>query len=247
MDPPTHQQADQRRSVYLFAQVNDQTLDSNGTWIVYDDDGITPLYSQTFTDKDGNPRPSGAEYDIGAYEVDGAPTPTPQEIDVYPGDNIQENINAANNGDVIILHEGTYYETINFSGKSITIRSTNPENPAVVASTIIDGEQAGSVVTFNNGEGSDSLLCGIKVQKGDGDFGGGIYCNSSSPTIAKCIITENSSNWGAGICCEYSSSPLIANCTINENSSGNGGGVYYFNSSLSRLIDCTIINNSGSY
>lgn len=171
------------------------------------------------------------------------------EIDVYPGNSIQEVINNPNitSGDVIIVHGGMYHETITFLGKAITVRSTDPNNFDMVANTIIDGNQAGVVVTFSKGEGSDSLLCGIKVQNGHGDFGGGIYCNSSSPTIAKCIITENSGNWGAGICCEYSSSPLIANCTINKNSSGNGGGVYYFNSSFSRLIDCNIIDNSGSW
>jgi len=196
------------------------------------------------------------------------------EIDVYPGNSIQEVINNPNitMGDVIIVHEGIYYENITFLGKAITVRSIDPNNFDVVANTIIDGNQAGSVVTFSDGEGSDSLLCGLKVQNGHGDFGGGIYCNSSSPsivkclitcnsgdfgggvycnfsspTIAECIITENFSNWGAGICCEYSSSPLIANCTINKNSSDNGGGVYYFNSSLSRIVDCTIIDNSGSW
>ncbi len=177
------------------------------------------------------------------------PLVTAVEIDVYPGNSIQEVINNPNitMGDVIIVHEGIYYENITFLGKAITVRSIDPNNFDMVANTIIDGNQAGIVVTFSDGEGSDSLLSGLKVRNGHDNFGGGIYCNSSSPTIAKCIITENFSNWGAGICCEYSSSPLIANCTITKNSSDNGGGVYYFNSSLSRLIDCTIIDNSGSW
>ncbi|GAI61123.1 unnamed protein product, partial [marine sediment metagenome] len=35
----------------------------------------------------------------------------------------------------------TYYENINFLGKAITVRSTDPNDPNVVAATIIDGNQ----------------------------------------------------------------------------------------------------------
>ena len=61
-------------------------------------------------DIDGNPRPLGAAYDMGAYEYDGPPPPAPSVVDVYPGDSIQATINAAYAGDVIIVHEGTYSE-----------------------------------------------------------------------------------------------------------------------------------------
>ena len=38
----------------LKMTVNKQTLDSDGVLTIYDDDGITTLYTQTVTDKDGN-------------------------------------------------------------------------------------------------------------------------------------------------------------------------------------------------
>jgi len=157
---------------------------------------------------------------------------------------IQGAINAAANGDVIIVEQGTYVENINFSGKAIIIRSANPNDPNVVATTIIDGGKSGSVVTFDTGEGNDSILQGITVRNGQADNGGGIYCNVSSPTISNCLINGNATNppaqpppprerppgpqppppppepdtgFGGGIFCKQST-PTITNCTIVNNS-----------------------------
>ncbi len=59
---------------------------------------------------------------------------------------IQAAINAASNGDTVLVSPATYYENINFNGKAITVASTNGP-----ATTIIDGGQAGAVVTFSGG------------------------------------------------------------------------------------------------
>ncbi len=66
-----------------------------------------------------------------------------------PGDQptIQAGILAAVNGDVVIVAQGEYFETINFAGRAITLRSTDPNDPVVVMNTIIDGGGVGSVVT----------------------------------------------------------------------------------------------------
>ncbi len=44
---------------------------------------------------------------------------------------IEKGITAAVNGDVVIVAQGEYFESINFDGKAITVRSTVPANPAV--------------------------------------------------------------------------------------------------------------------
>ena len=90
-----------------------------------------------------------------------------QNISVSPGESIQAAIDDVTtvDGDVIIVDPGTYTENINFMGKAITIESTDPGDPDVVAATIIDGGQAGSVVTFATGEGNDSIIRGLTIRR----------------------------------------------------------------------------------
>ena len=172
------------------------------------------------------------------------------------GKKIQDTIEDPNvlDGDSIILHPGIYYETIDFWGKAITLRSTEPNDPNVVAATIIDGGQAGTVVTFEEGEDPNSVLSGITIRNGnnsDSDsYGGGIYCIESSPVITNCIITENiAESYGGGIYCS-DSSPIIVNCIIKGNTAEyigydyrGGGGIYFIYSSPD-IINCTINGNS---
>jgi hypothetical protein len=118
---------------------------------------------------------------------------------------IQDAIGASLGGDTIIVRQGTYLENIDFKGKAITVKSN--DGPDV---TIIDGGQPanpdfGSVVTFQNGEGPDSVLEGFKLTNGSGNLigvyvrGGGICCvNSSSPTIMNNIIIGNSGDLQGG-------------------------------------------------
>src|SRR5258707_15677186 len=60
---------------------------------------------------------------------------------------IQSAMNAANNGDTVLVGPGTYVENINFNGKAITV--TSFDGPST---TIIDGNHNGTVVTFNQSE-----------------------------------------------------------------------------------------------
>src|SRR6516225_56407 len=95
---------------------------------------------------------------------------------------IQGAISAASNGDTVQVAAGTYVENLNFLGKAITV--TSDQGPDV---TIIDGNQAGSVVTFASGEGLQSVLNGFTVRNGNAASsaldGGGIRIANSSPTI----------------------------------------------------------------
>ena len=61
---------------------------------------------------------------------------------------IQDAIDVAQTGDTVLVAPGTYLENINFSGKNITVKSSNGNKV-----TIIDGGHNTSVVTFDSGEG----------------------------------------------------------------------------------------------
>ena len=99
---------------------------------------------------------------------------------------IQEAIDAALDGDAVLVAPGTYIENIDFKGKAITVESD--QGPEI---TIIDGNDSGSVVWFHSGEGQDSILNGFTISNGsDSDFGGGgIHCGSNcSPIVINNII-----------------------------------------------------------
>jgi hypothetical protein len=162
----------------------------------------------------------------------------------YP--TIQSAINAAENGDVIIVSSGTYYENINFKGKKIVLRGTDLNDLAIVAATVIDANGSGSVVTFANGESSQAKITGFTITGGYGTFndslgedlywGGGIYCSGASPTIEGNVITGNNgpadmvdgelvnAGYGGAIGC-IQASPTITRNIIRGNSALACGGI----------------------
>ena len=81
------------------------------------------------------------------------PTPTLEPGLYVPADyaTIQAAIDAAVDGDVIIVFPGTYSENIDCTGKNITVRSTYPEKHDEVATTIIEDEGSESAVICRNG------------------------------------------------------------------------------------------------
>ncbi len=180
---------------------------------------------------------------------------------------IQEAIEAAENGNEIVVLPGTYNEIINFKGKEIIVRSENPEDPETVAATIIDGGELGSVVTFNSGENSKAILKGFTITGGSGTvyniehhedgetsqmqgiFGGGILIwNGSSPTIASnYIIGNNVEGYGGGIAIWSNSSPLIKDNTITGNISLIGGGIAIGSKSSPDIENNDIVYNQSVY
>ena len=110
---------------------------------------------------------------------------------------IQAAIAAAGPGDTIIVCPGTYVENIVFDDKNITVRSTEPSDPAIVSATIIDGGGVGHVVLFEGGD--KSALEGFTIRSGySGNQGGGIFIYNSNPTITDNTITGNTAEGGGG-------------------------------------------------
>ncbi len=141
---------------------------------------------------------------------------------------IQQGINAASNGDTVVVAEGTYVENIKFNGKNVVLTSANPLDPNVVANTIIDGNQAGSVVTFAGSENETCVLRGFTIRNGKAENGGGILGRASGDVSSKALIennliTGNSADDGGGICNCWGT---VRNNTITRNSAYSGGGLY---------------------
>ena len=122
---------------------------------------------------------------------------------------IQEAIDDAATDDVIKIFEGVY-TNIDFNGKAITVQSTNPEDPGVVADTILQGYAI--IVQFVNDEGPSSVLSGLTIENGNPGIKCGDGTKTGNPTIRKCVIKENN----CGIEC-YGSAPKIINNIICDN------------------------------
>jgi formylglycine-generating enzyme required for sulfatase activity/pectin methylesterase-like acyl-CoA thioesterase len=130
----------------------------------------------------------------------------------YP--TIQAAIDAAANGVEIIVATGRYVENINFGGKSITLRSTDPTNTAVVEGTVLDGNGQGSVVTFDGVESASTSLSGFTITGGCSPYGGGILGNGCLATVQYNRIVSNTAEVPLG---EAAQSYL----------DGSGGGAAY--------------------
>ncbi|UMZ74400.1 right-handed parallel beta-helix repeat-containing protein [Natranaerofaba carboxydovora] len=156
---------------------------------------------------------------------------------VVPGDyeSIQDAIDSADNNDVIEVEPGTYEENIDFGGKDIKLRSTNPYDDEIVKDTIIDGSGNGAVVAFQNQE-QEAVIKGFTIKEGSGETiepvgseiiaGGGIFVyDGASPTISNNIISENSSQFGAGIYVGDSQVDIKDNMISNNQADDVGGAI----------------------
>jgi hypothetical protein len=167
------------------------------------------------------------------------------EDEGYDFNTNQPAIDDANDGDEIVVAPDIYYENINFRGKNITLRSTDPNSPDIVASTIIDGMRNGSVVTFNSGEDVNCVLSGFTITNGCAHLGGGINYRASiaysiGPTIDNCVFDNNSGEYGGGM--HVDGTMIIENCIFRGNFAEVLGGGISANNSV--LRNCNFVGNS---
>jgi hypothetical protein len=162
--------------------------------------------------------------------------------DDYP--TIQEAIEAAEQSDEIIVAADEYFETIDLLGKAITVRSTDPEDPEVVAGTIINAQGLGTVVTCCRGEGPETVLSGFTITGGSAVMGGGMLNNAASPTVRNCVFTGNVSDEEGGGMCNLDCDVAVMNCILEDNFSGDNGGGMYNDGGHPTIAGCTFAHNS---
>jgi hypothetical protein len=170
---------------------------------------------------------------------------------------IQAGIDAAVDGDEVIVGDGTYTgegnRDIDFLGKPITVRSENGPENCIIDCNGTEAERHRGF-RFDNNEDANSVVDGFTIINGYApekfvgggwrSVGGAIMCVASSPMVKNCVISDNTSEYGASISCEESG-PTITNCTIRSNSALVFGGAVFCRPECSPTIaSCTIIGNS---
>jgi len=176
---------------------------------------------------------------------------------------IQAAIEAANNGDTVLVYPGRYYENINYIGKSITVSSleAHTTDSTYISSTIIDGNQNGPCVTLLNNE-QNVTLRGFTITNGVGlplfyggyRRGGGILLSQIGHAyITNCIITNNMAVIGGGVYSLKSHLTLSGLQVHNNFATSRGGGMalegapsHYPNIIFDPVNRCSVYSNYGS-
>jgi hypothetical protein len=167
-------------------------------------------------------------------------------------------VDAAVDGDVVILAPGTYQwvpgicsgAIINIQGKAITIRSEQGWQ-----STIIDGENQHPCI-WASGAPSGVVISGFKIHRGYGCWGGGIQTLYTNALVRYCVISDcltidwqgySSGIWGGGI--HNHGDITLDTVTVENNTAFAGAGMYSENGAVT-MSNCLFRNNtkySGGY
>jgi hypothetical protein len=169
---------------------------------------------------------------------------------------IQDAINAASPGDIVLVTNGVY----STGGKVISGSFTNRvvlDKPLVVMSvngfsnTIIEGAwdpaaTNGTLAVRCAWLTNGALLNGFTLRNGATqarsgsigaplETGGGAWCAGSNAVVACCVMTNNRAIYGGGM-----GSGTLNNCFLIANTANEAGGGAY----LANVNNCTIVQNS---
>jgi predicted outer membrane repeat protein len=223
-------------------------------------------------DQRGYPRPRGPHCDMGAFEVaqplfvDASATGAQNGrswTDAFT--DLQDALAIASSGDQIWVADGVYVPgpasedsfTLKdgvaiyggFSGiETLLSQRDLATNPTVLSGDIgTDGDPSDNSYHVVTGDSVDSsaILDGFTIQAGNAatNYGGGMYNESSSPTLANLIFRENSANFGGGMA-NYVSSPSLTNVIFKGNTAAQGGGLYNYLSNNPSLTNTTFTGNT---
>jgi hypothetical protein len=248
---------------FVNAAAGDFHLQSNSPCLNAGNNG----YVTGATDLDGNARIVNGVVDMGAYEYQGnvryVSLTSTNPIAPYSdwsiaATNIQDAIDAASEGDLVLVTNGVYAvggRPVNGNALTNRVALTKPlsvqsvNGPAV---TVIQGYQmpgttngdsAVRCVYMTNG----TSLFGFTLTGGatraiangmaDGN-GGGIWCESLSAFVTNCAIIGNNSGYGGG----GAFAGTFANCILSNNAvlGGRDWGGGAWNSAMTQ---CIIVNN----
>ncbi len=170
--------------------------------------------------------------------------------------NIQDAVNAASAGDIVLVTNGIYATGGESMDGVITNRVAIDNALMVVsvngwANTVIqgawdpvstNGPAAVRCAWLNNG----AVLSGFALQNGatrnagtnaNSLSGGGVWCASTNALVSYCLLTNNAATDGGGI-----AFGTLNNCFVVNNLAADGGGCY-----SATLNNCLVVSNLATY
>lgn len=208
-----------------------------------------------------------ARYVDGAGGVDSGDCSQPTS----PCATISYALSEANGKDTVIVAEGHYKENLIIEDNIDLLGGYEAgywAHGGIPYSSVIDGQQLGSVVRYDGGFGG--TLDGFKITGGKADEGGGVYNDTGSPILKNLWITDNvaedgggvyfnkgqasisdskieknkASDQGGGILIRFGSSAL-SGVMLSENEAEHGGGIYLNNTGKVSLTGSELRENKG--
>ncbi len=170
---------------------------------------------------------------------------------------IGEGVNAAHDGDTVLVAAGQYAQVL-------LVRGLLEESLSLVGSgadtTTIDAGGGPCAVSFvglryewtdlkpppwQKQPRPSFRMEGFTIRNSANDAVGAVHCSNCSITIKDCNITGNSATFGASIFLDECSA-AISGCELSGNSAEDGGGAIYAWASDAVVDNCVITGNAAS-
>ena len=158
---------------------------------------------------------------------------------------IQSALDLSCDGDTVLVDPGTWVGTFDFRGQSTTLvgRGAHSGDRELIEATVLTSDRAGQVILARSGEGPETTLSGLTVERGMTRLwepGGGILVENANLTIENCILRNNTTSSAGGGINVRGSTLRIKGSELAQNSVNGhwfswnhaGGALYAYDSSV---------------
>jgi len=171
---------------------------------------------------------------------------------------IQSAIDAAVNFDEIVVSPGTYFEALDFQGKTISLRSTGGAGSTTINGA---GQPVSTISVFGTGAGTEiegfTIIGSQGTSDGSNSYGGAIYVIGATLEIRDSVLRDGFvTGLGGAVYMELGSVVTVSNSEFLNNSvddtgtagvnTGRGGAISSRGTSELNITNSTFSNNSAN-